>query len=194
MTTYAIAEIFYSLQGEGARAGCPSVFVRFAGCNLACPWCDTDFGMKMRLTADQLVDEIRAVGGQCLWVVLTGGEPALQVNGALISKLKHAGFRIAIETNGTKVLPPGIDWITVAPKPDEPKSAVTQTTATEVKYVLRHGKEVPQVVIRADHYFISPEFDGDKLVPENLQWCIDLCLKNPALRLSVQQHKAWGVR
>ena len=198
MTSYRINEIFYSLQGEGVRAGCPSLFVRFSKCNLQCTVethgfdCDTEFESGESMSEAEIVAELRRRSAVCTWVVLTGGEPALQGDAARIEGLHKAGYRLAIETNGTIALPQGIDWITVSPK--VPEEAVRQRSANEVKYVRAHGQPIPQTVVDADHYLISPAFEGEKLEPETLEWCIGLVRRHPQWRLSVQQHKGWELR
>ena len=111
---YRINEIFYSLQGEGANSGTPAVFVRFAGCNLHCPFCDTDFDTYTEMTAEEILDEIGQYPAD--FVVLTGGEPSLQVDDALVDAMHSRDLVIAVETNGTHPLPDNIDWVTVSPK------------------------------------------------------------------------------
>ncbi len=198
MRSYQINEIFYSLQGEGVRAGEPSLFVRFARCNLACSVdshgfdCDTEFESGRRLGAAEIVGELQALSADCRWVVLTGGEPALQLDRELIEALHEAGYRLAIETNGSIELPPGLDWITVSPKVAE--HAIRQRRADEVKYVRAYGQAIPETVVEADHYLISPAFEGDELDRRTLGWCIRLVREHPPWRLSVQQHKLWRVR
>lgn len=208
MKRYAIKECFYTLQGEGVRAGTPAVFVRFAGCNLDCRApthgfdCDTDFVGGQKLTGRQVVDRANAVRAEgCRWIVLTGGEPALQLDSDLIIELKRAGYNLAIETNGTIALPPGLDWICVSPK--VPDDEVAQRSANEVKFVLRRGAPLPRTTIEAQHFLLSPAFevtsktdpaDPGQLTSENLDWCIALCLANPPWRLSLQQHKLWAIR
>ncbi|HVT58843.1 MAG TPA: 7-carboxy-7-deazaguanine synthase QueE [Thermoanaerobaculia bacterium] len=195
---YLINEIFYSLQGEGVRAGTPNLFLRFARCNLACTVethgfdCDTEFESGRRLSACEIVAEGRALSASCGWMVLTGGEPGLQLDGELIEALHEAGLELAIETNGSVELPDGLDWITVSPKVAE--HAIRQRHGDEVKYVRGYGQGVPRTVVKADHYLLSPAFDGDELDPRTLDWCIRLCKENPPWRLSVQQHKLWRVR
>lgn len=205
---YAIKECFYSLQGEGVRAGSPNVFVRFAGCNLDCRKpthgfdCDTDFMGGERLTAEQIASAARALShGRCHWLVLTGGEPALQLDDELVGTLRRDGFKLAIETNGTIALPRSIDWICVSPK--VPEEALVQRRAHEVKYVVSAGAPLPRTQVEADHYLISPAFEvASKTNPrapgqldrETLAWCIELCLANPPWRLSVQLHKHWQIR
>jgi 7-carboxy-7-deazaguanine synthase len=198
MDRYLVNEIFYSLQGEGVRAGTPNFFVRLAKCNLACKVethgfdCDTEFESGRWMTLLEIVEELRQLSEKCDWIVLTGGEPALQVDREMIDALHAAGYKLAIETNGSIELPAGIDWITVSPKVAE--HAVRQKKAQEVKYVRGYGQAVPRTVVEAEHYLISPAFEGEQLDPRTLDWCIRLCRENPPWRLSVQQHKAWKVR
>jgi len=224
--TYRVNEIFYSLQGEGVRAGTAALFLRFSGCNLQCRVdthgfdCDTEFVSGRSLTLEQIIAELReaerrkgdrfvlceAPAGpfrqnepvpyspphRCEWVILTGGEPALQVDRELIDALHAAGFKLAIETNGSIELPDGLDWITVSPKVAE--HAIRQRTANEVKYVRAYGQPIPKTGVKAEHRLISPAFSGDMLEPRTLAWCIQLVKDNPDWRLSVQQHKYWGIR
>lgn len=198
MKTYRINEIFFSLQGEGARAGQASLFLRFSRCNLTCKVethgfdCDTEFESGIAMTAEEIVEELRTLADECEWVVLTGGEPALQLDAELIAALHEAGYKLAIETNGTVELPEGLDWITVSPKVAE--HAIRQRSADEVKYVRAYGQGVPETRVEADHYWISPAFEGERLDSRTLEWCIRLVQENPQWRLSVQMHKFWGVR
>jgi len=196
--TYRINEIFYSIQGEGMRAGSPSLFVRFQGCNLRCRQeshgfdCDTEFVSGTSWTSLEIVAYMKELAPACPWVVLTGGEPAQQLDADLLEYLHRAGYTLAIETNGTVALPDGIDWITVSPKVAE--HAIRQRIANEVKYVRGFGQGIPRTVVKADHHLISPAFDGSDLDPKTLRWCIDLVKENPTWRLSVQQHKFWSIR
>lgn len=198
MKTYRINEIFYSIQGEGMRAGSPSLFVRFQGCNLRCRQeshgfdCDTEFVSGTSWTSLEIVAYMKELAPACPWVVLTGGEPAQQLDADLLEYLHRAGYTLAIETNGTVALPDGIDWITVSPKVAE--HAIRQRIANEVKYVRGFGQGIPRTVVKADHHLISPAFDGSDLDPKTLRWCIDLVKENPTWRLSVQQHKFWSIR
>ena len=198
MKTYVVNEIFHSLQGEGVRSGTANLFLRLSGCNETCRVethgfdCDTEFASGRSMTLDEIVAELREAGPACDWVVLTGGEPALQVDRALIDGLHEAGYALAIETNGSVALPDGIDWITVSPKVAE--HAIRQRTANEVKYVRGHGQAIPKTVVTAEHKLISPAFLGDEMDPRALAWCIELVRMHPDWRLSVQQHKQWRVR
>ena len=195
---YLVNEIFYSLQGEGVRAGTPNLFLRLSKCNQTCLKethgfdCDTEFESGRWMTPPEILAEFRQLSEDCRWAILTGGEPALQVDRELIDAFHAAGYRLAIETNGSLELPEGIDWITVSPKVAE--HAVRQRKAHEVKYVRGYGQAIPRTVVEADHYLISPAFDGAEVDPRSLDWCVRLCKENPPWRLSVQQHKLWKVR
>ena len=195
---YRINEIFYSLQGEGVRAGTPNLFLRFSKCNLDCRVathgfdCDTEFETGEWMEIAEVLAIFESLAPQCRSVILTGGEPALQVDPPLIGALREAGYFLAIETNGTIELTAGLDWITVSPK--VPEEALRQRRANEVKYVRACGQAIPETVVEADHYLISPAFNRESLDPQNLAWCLELVRENPRWRLSVQQHKLWGVR
>ncbi len=209
---YAVKEIFYTLQGEGANAGRPAVFCRFAGCNLwsgreddrakaVCRFCDTDF-VGTDGTLGGKYDSAQALAAQLAaqwpqsdpgprFAVLTGGEPLLQVDPALIDALHAQRFTIAVETNGTVAAPPGIDWLCVSPKAG---SVLVQTRGHELKVVVPQ----PGLALEAlaalpfEHHFLQP-MDGP-LVQSNTRWAIDQCLADPRWRLSVQTHKTLGIR
>lgn len=206
---YAVKEIFYTLQGEGAQAGKPAVFCRFAGCNLwsgregdraaaACTFCDTDFvgtdgpGGGRFVTADDLADACIAARGQHGpgLVVLTGGEPMLQVDEALIEALHERNFVVAIETNGTLAVPRSIDWITVSPKAGSP---LTQTSGEELKLVYPQAGLDPQSLLGLEfaHRFLQP-MDGPRQVA-NTKAAIAYCKAHPKWRLSLQTHKLLGI-
>jgi len=204
MRSYRVNEIFYSLQGEGIRAGEASVFVRLAGCNLRCDLepgdrspggfaCDTEFVSFTEMSAQEIADRAAEIASdECSWIVLTGGEPTLQVDDELITTLHEHNWELAIETNGTSEVDPRIDHITVSPKVAE--HAIKQRTATEVKYVRAVTQALPVTVIKAEHYFISPASEGQIIPPENLAWCIALVKENPRWKLTTQLHKLWSVR
>jgi len=196
---YSINEIFYSIQGEGVRAGTPNVFIRFAGCNLRCSVdgvgfnCDTDHAQGDPYALEDIIRSLEFMERDgCRNVVLTGGEPTLQVDGPLVDALKSLGWFIAIETNGTRDVVSGIDWITVSPK--VPEDQLVQLAANEVKYVIGPRGRFPESWVLADHYLISPAFNDSEVEPGALNWCVALVMANPGWRLSVQQHKAWRVR
>ncbi len=197
--TYKINEIFYSLQGEGYYSGEPAVFVRFSGCNLACPWCDTDHHNAQEMTAEEIVNAVKLAWPQQQenrpsdanpFVVLTGGEPAIQIDESLTLRLADEGFYVSIETNGTKELPEGIDWITCSPKPD---SVIRLKEADEVKVVF-DGKTNPERwrnEIHANNWFLQPLHDGKT---SNVKETLDYILTHPYWRLSLQTHKLLGIR
>jgi 7-carboxy-7-deazaguanine synthase (Cx14CxxC type) len=208
--SYAVKEIFLTLQGEGGQAGQPAVFCRFAGCNLwsgreedraaaVCTFCDTDFvgmdgeGGGRFATADLLADAVQAawIGGpDDRLVVCTGGEPLLQLDPALIDALHARGFRIAMETNGTLKAPPGIDWICVSPKA---RASVVQTSGQELKLVYPQAGVDPASFEHLDfERFLLQPMDGPARV-ENTQAAIAYCLAHPRWRLSVQTHKYLGI-
>lgn len=203
MREYTVNEQFASLQGEGIRAGTMNIFTRFTGCNLKCDLepgpvspggfaCDTEFASGRKMFASEIVEFARKLSPKCNWMILTGGEPGLQVDSELIDTLKSAGYKIAIETNGTIALPEGIDWITLSPKVAE--HAVKQLMANEVKYVRGLGQAIPKPACLAEHKLISPAFDGSRLDQETLRWCINLVKDHPEWRLTCQLHKLWAVR
>lgn len=202
MKQYAVNEIFYSIQGEGVRAGIPHAFIRLAGCNLRCAGddpesgfdCDTEFVSSRKLTAVEIVAEVERISMGSRNVILTGGEPTLQLDGELAEAFKAQNYWLSLETNGTKEIPlKWADWITVSPKSAE--HTIRQTIADEVKYVRHYGQGIPKPVVEAENYLISPAFGSDgRIDPETLAWCIDLVKQNPTWRLSVQQHKLWKIR
>lgn len=201
---YRVNEVFYSIQGEGARSGTANVFVRFAGCNLACSAdadpqklpggqfdCDTEFSSGERYTAEQLVAVIEDAGQGCKNVIFTGGEPGLQLDEALISRLP--GYHLAVETNGTRALPPGLSWVTASPKTAE--HTLRLEGADEVKYVRQVGQGIPRPRILARYKFLSPAFTAEGRVDmATVAWCVALVKENPEWRLSLQMHKFIRIR
>ena len=209
--TYSIKEIFYTLQGEGAHAGRPAVFCRFSGCNLwtgreadrataVCQFCDTDFvGTDGTLggryaTAVELADTIAAqwtASTDNRYVVLTGGEPLLQVDDALVEALHARGFEIGVETNGTVAPPEGLDWICVSPKGG---SELVVRRGHELKLVYPQALAAPETFesLAFERFSLQP-MDGPE-VAQNTARAIDYCLRHPQWRLSVQTHKSLGIR
>ena len=209
---YSVKEIFYTLQGEGANAGTPAVFCRFAGCNLwsgreadrggaVCDFCDTDFvgtdgegGGKFE-TAAALA---RAVAARWpaksrahRFVVCTGGEPLLQLDRAAIDALHGEGFRVAVETNGTIAAPEGLDWVCVSPKAS---AALAVSAGDELKLVFPQAEAPPErfEALAFEHFFLQP-MDGPGR-EANTRGAIDYCLAHPRWRLSLQSHKIVGIR
>lgn len=208
--TYAVKEIFKTLQGEGGQAGRAAVFCRFAGCNLwsgreedraaaTCQFCDTDFvgtdgegGGKFE-TADALAQAIATCWGEGKenrLVVFTGGEPLLQLETTLLAAVKAHGFSIAVETNGTLPAPAGIDWLCVSPKAGAP---LKQTTGTELKLVYPQAGLEPADFLQLgfNHFWLQP-MDGPKRA-ENTALAVSYCLQNPPWRISLQTHKYMGI-
>ena len=201
-----VTEIFRTLQGEGARAGEPSVFVRFSGCSAkhACAAsgvvCDTEFESGQEYTAGELLDAVRRIAGAIRWIVWTGGEPADQLTDNLVTLFHDQGFQQQIETSGVRPVPPGLDWVTVSPKVAEHILArhfplrADGFHVDELKYVRHAGQAVPVPSLTAKVLCLSPHADGDRVPPADVAHCIELCLNNPPSRVSVQQHKLWRVR
>ncbi|MBQ7996091.1 MAG: radical SAM protein [Paludibacteraceae bacterium] len=206
---YRVNEIFYTLQGEGAHSGIPAVFVRFSGCNLRCPWCDTDFSDYTEMSADEIVAEALDLydipNERRKMLVLTGGEPSLQVDAPLIDALHAAGFYICVETNGTRPLPKGIDWITCSPK-EGTKLALKQADEVKVVFTGTYDPEVWRGKIQAEHWLLQPlRYTGEWLMMsgideweddrnDNLPETVRYILSHPFWRLSVQLHKIAGLR
>lgn len=208
--SYAVKECFYTLQGEGAEAGRPGVFLRFAGCNLwsglerdraaaVCTFCDTDFvgvdgpGGGKFADAAALADHVRATwagAGGNPRVVCTGGEPLLQLDDALIGALHERGFSIAIETNGTIPAPSGVDWICVSPKSTAP---LVQRRGDELKLVFPQADAPPERFdgLNFRHFFLQP-MDGPER-ETNTAAAVAYCLAHPRWRLSLQTHKLIGI-
>lgn len=208
--TYTVKELFYTLQGEGAHAGRAAVFCRFAGCNLwsgreedraaaTCTFCDTDFigtdgeGGGRFETAEALAAAIAATWlGQDgeRYVVFTGGEPLLQLDQALLDATHAQKFTCAVETNGTKPAPDGVDWICVSPKAGAP---LNLTAGSELKLVYPQADLLPEgmATLAFDHFWLQP-MDGPRRI-ENTQAAVAYCLAHPQWRLSLQTHKVIGI-
>lgn len=184
-----VNEIFYSIQGEGARSGEPSIFVRLSGCDLACGFCDTEFESGKEMTLDQLREFI----GQwpCKWIVWTGGEPMLQITAEIVDYFHEAGYRQAIESNGNHPIPAEIDWRVVSPKVAEHVLKRNFPFGVdELRYVRHAGHTaVPKPSITAQRYYLSPIFDGNTPNEANVRHCMKLALENPQWRISLQTHK-----
>ena len=215
--SYAVKEIFYTLQGEGAHAGRPAVFCRFSGCNLwsgresdrataACQFCDTDFvgvdgvGGGKFISAKEGAAAIDAawpansdaenVSQSRKFVVCTGGEPLLQIDAALIDALHALHFEIAVETNGTVKAPAGIDWICVSPKAG---TELMQRSGDELKLVFPQAGFDPAELLGLSfrNFFLQP-MDGPNQIL-NTQLAVRYCMEHPAWRLSLQTHKFLGI-
>ncbi len=208
--SYAVKEIFYTLQGEGFHAGTSAVFCRFARCNLwtgreahrataLCQFCDTDFvgtdgpGGGRFADADSLASAVASCWSQrddVRFVVLTGGEPLLQVDAELVEALHGSGFKIAIETNGTCAAPLGIDWICVSPKAG---AELVLRSGHEIKLVFPQPDLPPADLehLEFDHFFLQPMDGPDR--ERNTALAVEHCLANPRWKLSLQTHKYLGI-
>ena len=210
--SYAVKEIFYTLQGEGANTGRPAVFCRFAGCNLwsgreedrpeaTCQFCDTDFvgldgpGGGRFHSPDDLANAVAAAwpedGSSTRFVVCTGGEPLLQLDAALIGALHRRGFVVAVETNGTQDPPAGIDWLCVSPKAG---AGLVVRAGNELKLVYPQAGAPPAEFeqLEFDHFFLQP-MDGPER-DANTTAALQYCLSHPRWRLSLQTHKLLGLK
>lgn len=208
--TYAVKEIFYTLQGEGAQTGRAAVFCRFAGCNLwsgreedragaACRFCDTDFvgtdgpGGGRFATADALAEAIaaawRGVGGD-RYVVFTGGEPLLQLDAPVLAAMRARNFACAVETNGSQVAPPGIDWMCVSPKAGVP---LELAGGDEIKLVFPQDGLAPAALegMAFRHFWLQPMDGPDRA--DNTAAAVAYCMAHPRWRLSLQTHKVVGI-
>ncbi|MEZ5939507.1 MAG: 7-carboxy-7-deazaguanine synthase [Hyphomonadaceae bacterium] len=207
--SYSVKETYYTLQGEGAQAGRAAVFLRFAGCNLwsglerdrasaVCRFCDTDFvgldgpGGGRFATADDLARHVASMwpGGGRPYVVCTGGEPLLQVDAALLEALHAEGFEVGVETNGTVVAPPGLDWICVSPKSTAP---LKQLSGNELKLVYPQADAPPERFehLAFEHFLLQPLDSANKA--NALAGAIAYCHAHPKWRLSLQTHKLIGI-
>lgn len=197
-----VNEIFYSLQGEGFNTGTPAVFVRLSGCNLQCPFCDTEHAEGKEMTEGEIVEEVSRYKASL--VVITGGEPALQLTESLVELLHFLGKTVAVETNGTIELPKNVDWITLSPKDvflgEKAKPVLTE--ADELKVVITDDMcrdERPCVStypdIKIKHHFLQPCDTGN---PEKntqiIKKTIEYCKEHPEWRLSLQTHKILNIR
>ena len=194
---YPINEIFYSLQGEGFNTGVASVFIRFSGCNLKCAFCDTQHQSHTMMSAPEIVDEVMKYPDAPL-IVLTGGEPSLFIDEQLLQALHLTGKRIAIETNGTRPLPSGIDWVTLSPKfgfEGGDAMPCVLDRCDELKVVFT-GQDLSQYdSIATEHRFLQPCYvDDEEQRFLNQRQCVDAVLSNPKWRLSLQTHRLLGIR
>lgn len=193
--SYRVNEIFYSLQGEGRHTGRAAVFVRFAGCNLRCPFCDTDFRDYTEMTAEDIVSLAEEYATR--FVVLTGGEPTLQVDEALTSLFHAHGFTLAMESNGTRPVPKGIDWLTVSPKQEyvgHPGQLAVRE-CDELKCVFDGQHPVGDYGLQARYRYLQPCDTGDPRRNAAInEACVNYILAHPQWRLSLQTHKMLGFR
>lgn len=192
---YLINEIFYSIQGEGVNAGVPAIFLRFSGCNLKCPFCDTSHQAGSPMSLDDIMHEVSRYDASL--VVLTGGEPSLFIDDAIVEALHNAGKTIAIETNGTHPLAAGIDHVTLSPKDDFCNNAQTVIEHCDELKIVYCGDNDPSRYnhIEASHRVLQPCDTGDDEQNRRItSEALDYCLSHPQWRLSLQLHKILNVR
>ena len=209
--SYSVRELFRTVQGEGTKAGTPAIFVRFAGCNFwsgreedrassACPFCDTEFrGIDGenggRYSAEEVAELARGLGPKTPLVVLTGGEPLLQVDRELVDALRGSNFVVAVETNGSVALPEdklGIDWVVCSPKDS---SRLELAEANELKIIFpAQDPLLYEKVVKARHRFVQPEDGPGEKMLESIAACLSFVHENPGWRVSVQTHKFMGVK
>lgn len=196
MSRYRVNEIFYSLQGEGHWAGTPAVFLRLGGCNLRCNFCDTDFSQTTEMTAYDICAAVAQAGGDCRTIVITGGEPSLQLDDELIEALHASHYYICIETNGTHQLPDGIDWVTCSPKAAFCNGAQPVLThCNEVKVIFDGVHEPSACGLSADFCYLQPCDTGDAEQNRRITaQCVEYCKSHPTWRLSLQQHKLLDIK
>ena len=194
---FKIKEIFYSLQGEGRWSGTPAIFVRFSGCNLKCPFCDTDFSGGDLYSEESLIQEIRKYL-PCQFIVFTGGEPTLQLTESLLNKLRNQGYYLAMETNGTRLFPLALDWITISPKMDflgASKLYKGNHIAQEVKVVYT-GENRPEIyALLGKEKYIQPCDTGNpEKNAEILKKSVEWLKEHPGWKLSLQTQKILDIR
>lgn len=193
-----LVEIFYSLQGEGLRVGEATVFIRVAGCNLACDFCDTDFSVREVMAVDAVVREVEALGRGCRWVCLTGGEPTIHDLEGLCRTLHGLGYRVQLETNGTRPKPLWkVDHITVSPK--QPQGGALDSwyleNATEFKYIVDDERDLERAFQGVQSHGKPTFLQPNALNPAAIALCVDAVKSTPdRLRLSLQSHKFINIR
>lgn len=193
--TMKINEIFYSVQGEGFHAGTPAVFIRFSGCNLKCPFCDTNHFTGNEMSVSDIIEEITKYPARL--IIITGGEPSLFLTDELVNKLHDKGKYVAVETNGTNKLPSSVDWVTLSPKDNFVKNAVpVNQIYDEVKVVFDGNQNVDKYLsIPAKQYYLQPCDTGNEtLNKEIINKTLEHCMKDGKWRISIQIHKILNVR
>lgn len=194
MSQYKINEIFYSLQGEGRNAGCPAIFIRFSGCNLQCPFCDTQHNDGQKMSADEILANVKQYAGKM--IVLTGGEPSLFIDEDFVAKFLEAGYKVCIETNGTHALPKNLSWVTLSPKDQfVEKADIVLSECDELKLVFPCPNPQAYDGIKATYRYLQPCDTGDDVKNgEIIAQCIEYIKQNPQWTLSLQTHKILSIR
>lgn len=192
MQPLRVNEMFLSIQGEGLNAGMPTWFVRLAGCNLKCSFCDTKHNRYNMMFIHDIIKKVKA--SPVRRIIWTGGEPTLQLTDDICGAVSDEGVWQGIESNGTGHIPDFIDWITISPKiPDAEVYDNVPCEIGEVKYVMTADSPLPVTNLWTNNLYLSPVFVDGKVDQAALKHCIQLCLDNPSWRLTMQYHKVWGV-
>lgn len=192
--SYRVNEIFYSLQGEGYFTGTPAVFLRLSGCNLKCGFCDTRHEEFTEMSPIEVIESVRAYPSR--HIVITGGEPSLQLDPVLVDMLHEEGFFIQIETNGTRLLPEGVDWVTCSPKGTATGECEVRLRSIDELKIVYEGQDVESIAnsLPAMHYFLQPcsseRYEGGSNTAETVSYI----LAHPHWRLSLQTHKLIDIR
>jgi organic radical activating enzyme len=192
--TLKVAEIFYSIQGEGFNQGMPAIFIRLAGCNMACSFCDTKWDDAKDWTIQEILSEIARYN--CDRIIWTGGEPTLQLTDDVMTHFaKYINY---IETNGTNRVPRHMNYVSCSPKNDAPILA-RMGASSEYRFAIRAGDPIPNIdrMPYAANYFLSPIFEGpdaDQLSPENVNYCVQIIKGDPRWKLSIQVHKLLSIQ
>lgn len=208
MKRYRINEIFYSVQGEGYYAGTPAVFIRFSGCNLKCPFCDTDFTTLRNLTAEEILAEVESANyGRCDMIIVTGGEPTLQWDEELSKMLRNAGYFVAMESNGTNPVNGEVDWLTISPKAQWVEKAMVAPVnladgvCSELKIVVDEKTDFELIAQAPSHFegepmlYIQPcDTGSEKRNVEIMARCVEFVKMFPAWCISLQTQKILKVR
>lgn len=192
--SYRVNEIFYSLQGEGYFTGTPAVFLRFSGCNLKCGFCDTRHEDFTLMTPAEIIERLKAYPSR--HVIITGGEPSLQLDRILVDLLHDEGYFIQIETNGTRQLPEGIDWVTCSPKGDATGECEVKLRMVDELKVVYEGQDVETIAtsVPAMHYFLQPCSSPRYESGSNTSETVAYILRHPHWRLSLQTHKLINIQ
>ena len=197
-----VNEIFYSLQGEGSRSGTANIFIRLSGCSAkhACfqsgVVCDTLFEGRTTLRLEDIYQDIKKSFPHAKSIIWTGGEPLDQLNEECISYFNSLGYFQALETSGIKTIPVGLDYVSISPKIAEhamEKIHGKDFWVNELRYVIHSGQAPPEPKLKSEFIYISPHCDGNAINRNNLEYCMEMCKKDPRFRLSLQQHKIWQI-
>ena len=194
MKKIKVNEIFYSIQGEGARAGEAFIFIRLSGCNFSCDFCDTDFADGKMMSIAEISEEIQKYN--CKNILWTGGEPTLQLTSEITAFFKKYGYFQAIETNGTGYVPLWIDYTSCSPKKELKRVKGFVPEVDELRFPMQKGDLLPDISVlpKAKYYFLSPIFNKQSIVQENVDYCVKLIKENPQWKLSIQMHKLLNIQ